>query len=231
MSDELRVVKGAARIRDGNPEPRVPCLLLLDTSSSMSGDKIQELNSGLETLRTELLKDELTARRVELALVTFGGSVRVVQDFASPAELKLPALSAEGDTPMGAAILKAFELVEQRKARYEASDLDSYEPWIFMVTDGEPTDSTELLEKAARRIRDAEGEQRGKRIIFWAVGVDGANMAKLEQISKRPPIKLRGCRFRELFGWVRNSLTRVSQTQVGDRVRIQDPRSLPCVEL
>ena len=30
MTDELRVVKGAAaRLRDGNPEPRVPCVLLL----------------------------------------------------------------------------------------------------------------------------------------------------------------------------------------------------------
>jgi len=38
--------------------------------------------------RTELLKDELTARRVEVAVVTFGGSVRVVQDFAAPSELR-----------------------------------------------------------------------------------------------------------------------------------------------
>lgn len=153
----------------------------------MSGDKIQELNSGLETLRTELLKDELTARRVEVAVVTFGGSVRVVQDFSSPAELKLPALSAEGDTPMAAAILKAFELVEQRQARYEASDLDSFDPWIFMVTDGEPTDSNELLEKATQRIRQADGQGRGKRVAFFAVGVEGANMQRLARIAKRSP--------------------------------------------
>jgi uncharacterized protein YegL len=220
MSDELRVVKGAARIRDGNPEPRVPCLLLLDVSSSMSGDKIQELNSGLETLRTELLKDELTARRVEVAVVTFGGSVRVVQDFASPSEMKLPALSAEGDTPMAAAILKAFELVEQRKARYEASDLDSFDPWIFMVTDGESTDSTELLEKATQRIRQADGQGRGKRVAFFAVGVEGANMQRLARIAKRSPQKLRGFDFARLFRWVVESLRRVSQSLIGDRVQL-----------
>jgi uncharacterized protein YegL len=218
MSDELRVLKGGARIRDGNPDPRVPCLLLLDVSSSMSGDKIQELNSGLETLRSELLKDELTARRVEVAVITFGGSVRVVQDFVSPSELKLPSLSAEGDTPMAAAILKAFELVEQRQARYEASDLDSYNPWIFMVTDGEPTDSSELLAKAAQRIRQADGHGRAKRVAFFAVGVDGANMERLTRISKRSPQKLRGLSFVRLFRWVSESLRRVSGSQIGDRV-------------
>ena len=30
-----------------NPEPRCPCLLLLDTSGSMIGEPIRELNDGL----------------------------------------------------------------------------------------------------------------------------------------------------------------------------------------
>lgn len=30
-----------------NPDPRLPCVLLLDTSSSMSGESIDELNRGL----------------------------------------------------------------------------------------------------------------------------------------------------------------------------------------
>ena len=31
-----------------NPEPRCPCLLLLDTSASMGGDKLVELNDALQ---------------------------------------------------------------------------------------------------------------------------------------------------------------------------------------
>ena len=39
------------------PEQRCPVLLLLDTSYSMSGAPITELNGGLSTLRQELLND------------------------------------------------------------------------------------------------------------------------------------------------------------------------------
>ena len=54
-----------------NPEPRCPCLLLVDTSGSMKGERIDSLNEGLRTFRRELLRDGLAARRVEVAVVTF----------------------------------------------------------------------------------------------------------------------------------------------------------------
>lgn len=231
MSDELRVVKGAAsRLRDGNPEPRVPCVLLLDVSGSMSGDKIRELNAGLETIRTELLKDEQAARRVELAVVTFGGKVEVAQDFALPSEFKPPVLVADGDTPMGTAILRAYELVEKRKARYEASDLDSYEPWVFMVTDGVSTDPPEVMAGAIQAVRANESQPHSKRIAFFAVGVEGAEMQKLAQISKRPPVKLRGLRFANMFRWVSDGMIRVSQSRIGDRVTLTNPIAAGWVE-
>lgn len=37
-----------------NPEPRCPCILLVDTSGSMSGEPIKELNAGLVTFKDEL---------------------------------------------------------------------------------------------------------------------------------------------------------------------------------
>lgn len=114
-------------------------------------------------------------------------------------------------------------MVEERKARYEASDLDSYEPWIFMVTDCEPTDGEEVLAEARSRVHKAEGQPRGKRIAFFAVGVEGANMQRLARVSKRPPLKLRGLSFARMFRWVSQSLTRVSQSRVGDRVPLANP--------
>src|SRR5512133_3968976 len=61
-----------------NPEPRCPVVLVLDTSGSMKGEPITELNQGLFEFGQTLRKDRLTSLRVEVALVTFGGRVRVV---------------------------------------------------------------------------------------------------------------------------------------------------------
>lgn len=84
-----------------NPEPRCPCLLLLDTSGSMQGAPISQLNDGLRIFAEQLLGDGLAAKRAEVAIVTFG-PVQVVQEFTTAETWSPPSLTASGGTPMGA---------------------------------------------------------------------------------------------------------------------------------
>jgi uncharacterized protein YegL len=199
-----------------NPEPRCPCLLLLDVSGSMAGHPIAELNAGLVTLRDELANDSLATKRVEVAIVTFG-PVRTEQPFQSAASFIPPTLSSQGDTPMGAAILHALEMVRARKDEYRANGISYYRPWLFLITDGRPTDA---WKEASDAVHVGEA---AKAFAFFAIGVRGANLDNLRQLSVREPLMLEGLKFRELFSWLSSSLRSVSRSTPGTEVLLQSP--------
>jgi uncharacterized protein YegL len=201
-----------------NPEPRCACVLLLDTSGSMNGRPIAALAEGLKALLYDLQLDPVAARRVELALVTFDSSVNVCQDFTAPDRMEPPTLVASGQTHMAEAIETALALVERRKELYRANDITYYRPWVFMITDGEPQgESASEVQRAIAAVRRAEEERRA---AFFAVGVEGANMKRLKQISVRAPQRLGGLDFRELFVWLSRSMQTIAHSRPEDRIAL-----------
>ncbi|MBO1064406.1 MULTISPECIES: VWA domain-containing protein [Nostocales] len=198
-----------------NPENRCPVILLLDTSGSMSGQPIQELNRGLAAFKEDVMKDAQASLSVEVAIVTFG-LVKLTQDFVTIDQFTAPKLETEGATPMGEAIEYALNLLETRKQSYKDNGVLYYRPWVFLITDGAPTDA---WEGAAQRVREEEAQRR---MLFFTVGVQGADMNKLKQIAppERPPVTLNGLDFRSLFVWLSTSMKRVSSGKVGEAVAL-----------
>lgn len=111
-----------------NPEPRVPCVLILDVSGSMAGEPIRQLNEGLGIYKDCLSADNLARKRVEVAVITFGGEVKAECDFATADNFFPPTLEVSGMTPMGQAVNMAMEMVEARKAQYKANGISYYRP-------------------------------------------------------------------------------------------------------
>lgn len=205
-----------------NPEERLACVLLLDVSGSMNGPPITELNAGLQTYRDALFADSLAAKRVEVAIVTFGGGqVQTVCDFTTVDGFHPPTLTGGGDTPMGAAILQGIEMVTNQKRVYKANRVPYKRPWLFLITDGAPTD---VWEPAAARVKQGEG---AKEFLFYAVGVEGANFDILKQISVSDPLKLKGLRFQDLFKWLSDSQSAASRAAPGQSTPLTDPTAGP----
>lgn len=194
-----------------NPENRCPVVLLVDTSSSMAGMPIQELNRGLGIFKEELMRDTQALLSVEVAIVSFG-PVALVQDFVTIDQLPPITLEADGLTPIGEAVEYAIALLNRRKEAYRENGVQYYRPWMFLITDGAPTDE---WKNAADLVRQGEAERK---FSFFAVGVEGADFDTLRQIAppERPPVRLKGLDFQAMFVWLSASMKRVSTAKVGE---------------
>ena len=192
-----------------NPTPRVPVCLCLDTSGSMLGSPITELNEGIKLFY-----------EADIAMVTFGcGGVRVVRDFSGlNIDNSLPILNASGGTPMAEAVNLALEILEKRKDEYRSKGVDYYQPWLVLMTDGQP-DSLRELERPIARTNELINN---KKLTIFPIGIgDDADMEVLAKFSpKRPPLKLQGLKFKEFFAWLSQSVSRTSQSTPGESVKL-----------
>ena len=187
-----------------NTELRCPVMLLLDTSTSME-PFIADVNAGLQTLRADLASDHLACQRVEIGVVTFG-PVRFAQDFITVDQWVPPKLFASGNTPLGEALQVGLRELRIRKDAYREAGIPYYRPWIWMVTDGAPTDDW----KMGCDLVQSEIVRGG--LELFSIGTDNADFNVLASISyPRPPIHLRGAKYRDMFLWLSQSLKPVSR--------------------
>lgn len=166
-----------------NYEQKCLCVLVLDVSGSMRGTPIEELNKGLKDFYEEISSDVTTSQRLEISIITFSNTVITLQEPALVENITMPTLTASGSTEMVNAINYAIDMVDARKKWYKETNQNYYRPWIILMTDGEPDDDQDVAGLAQR----IQNDTRNKRYAFLPIGVEGANMAVLDQIKGNIP--------------------------------------------
>ena len=203
-----------------NTSQRLPCVLVLDGSGSMDGDPVRELNAGLKILEEELKNDDTAAQRVQLLVIHLGddNDVEVVTDWTDALDFSAPIVEANGTTPLGKAMLTALDKIEEQKENYRDHDIPYNRPWIFLITDGNPTDLD--WEDAAADCRQAEDDNKA---IIFTIGTEGADFEALKKFSNRSPVKLDGLKFKELFVWLSRSASSGSKASQDAVVQLEAP--------
>jgi uncharacterized protein YegL len=180
--------------------------------------RMDELNAGLKQFFTELLEDPSARISAEVCIVAFAGDAEIIRDFEPLSEthcgIKLD-VSDQAQTSLGKGVELALQLLDQRKSEYATAGVDYYQPWLVVITDGQPTDDSHH-----RIAADIKTRVDSKKISIFPIAVGGlTDLTQLAVISPgRRPLKLKGAKFRELFQWLSKSVSRVTISIPGENV-------------
>jgi len=179
---------------------RTLIVLILDTSSSMGHTgAIGELNDALQKWCAELRGNDALQMAGEIAMITFGKDHVMAVDpsgrvgghtprpFVPLRDFDPPELQSGGVTPMVEAIQYALEVLSVRKRELTAEGLGlAYRPMLHLITDGVPTDEkgnrTDRWRDVAAVLRQHEA---GKHLLFFALGVRGADQEVLSGLAPK----------------------------------------------
>lgn len=235
-----------------NPATRVPICLCLDTSGTMgiveggeitstgqiihedgktlrlvTGNnlrtRLKEMQKGIDLFFQSILNDNAAKYSADISVITFDSEARVVKEFSViDEETEVPQLRSQGETAMGEGVNLALDLLESRKEMYRSFGRDYYQPWLVLMTDGEPDDNDKEREevgRAEKRIRDMVANRK---LTVFAIGIGKeANLEVLKRFSpSRAPLRLKGLNFSEFFEWLSQSVSRTSQSVPGEKVQL-----------
>ena len=197
-------------------ETHQPCVVLVDTSTSMGSVKDQ-LQGGLEALAEAL--DEQARGRVEFCVISFDDEARILVPFGPAYDFETPRIDCGGMTAMHAAVELGLGEIEARKKQYKANGTAYYRPWMFMLTDGGANDadngSFALLLQS----------QRDRHCTFFPVGigeqVDKDLLKSLKEDGKILTASKEN--FKGAFVWLSNSLIRTSSSNPGQSIILPAP--------
>ena len=208
----------------------IACVLLVDTSTSMSGAAIDELNEGLRAFGEALMSDTHASGVADVCVINFNTEVTVEVPFSPAADYVAPTLSAGGLTALNEAIITGLDAIEQQKALYRQLGTDYYKPWLFLLTDGSATD-TEFDADAHQRLAEALANRK---VNFFPMGIgSGADIQALKSYTANgngPVLKAEKNNFKEAFVWLSSSMAVPINSQVGEKTA-DLPETPPCMTI
>ena len=190
-----------------NPERKCLWVLCIDTSISME-PQMSQLYEALHEFKNAVSEDTTAAERIEVAVVEFNQSAKVVSPPGLIEDFEVPQFVLGPSTFMVEGLNKGIELLDARVNWYRQTNQSFFQPFLVLITDGEPNGPGSIPE-IANTIKNRVNHQDLKsKFFFRAFGVDGANRKQLEQIATNPEevLMVKGTDFGSLFRYLSTSI-------------------------
>lgn len=192
-------------------DPHLALIFLLDTSGSMSSVidiYVKSFNNCIENIT----KDYFANKRIDIAVIEFNDTVRLLQDFIPISMMQPITLSAGGCTAMGEGINLAIDKIKERIHIYKNFGTPCYRPCIVMITDGNPTDD---IENAKQRLIEQE---KNNKLSFFAIGAPAeCNFRFLNELTNKS-IVLDYKKYDEIFSWLFDGMRKISNSRIEETI-------------
>ena len=187
---------------------RLPVYLLVDTSSSMRGNKIATVERGIKELIESLKREPMALETAFISVITFATEVKQVVPLSDLFHWNLPELKAGGRTYLGKALTFLKECADREVRKNTPEAKGDWRPIVFIMADGGSTD-------AITKVSKAFNQRKWGNVVACAIG----EKANVEQLSKITPtvVRLKDGSETDLtafFKWVSASISTAS-TSVG----------------
>ena len=165
-------------------EKRLAVCVLLDTSESMRPYE-RQLERALNELKAKLMANDETRGSVEICVFCFDDQPVLKVPFGPLDQMKIPVMDCAGLTNTRKALVAAMEYVNQRKQDYRDAALEYYQPWIWLLTDGDSTDANTRDQQEMSAIQTLRSLQDARKLSFYALAIgDDANLKELAGMHK-----------------------------------------------
>jgi|LSQX01.3.fsa_nt_gb uncharacterized protein YegL len=152
-----------------------------------NGAPINYLNAGLNSLISQIKKDEFLRSVCDVALIGFSSYAQLLIDFTTVDRLIIPSLKLDmlyGGTSIGNAIELGIETIEKQLRVYLDNNIHSDLPWLIFITDGHPSDNSH-----ERIINKLHNLIKFNKIICIPIAIgNNADIDTLSEIFMRLPI-------------------------------------------
>ena len=176
---------------------KMPVILVLDNSGSMSGEKIDSLNKAVHDMLDSFRSSACADAAFDIAIVTFGTGIHLFQKMEDVSSIRWRDI-AIGDTnscrnltgqwddpnargtPLGATLKIVKSMIEDKTIIPSRA----YRPAVILVSDGHPTDSWNAA------LQDFVQNGRSSKCDRWAMAIgrdaDAAVLGKFIDGAKNP---------------------------------------------
>ncbi|MFI3252108.1 MAG: hypothetical protein R3Y60_03090 [bacterium] len=226
-----------------NTATRIPVCLCIDASASMNkvtgnggkdtgrrqfidgkqwivlseGDTLmKEMVKGINKFYDSVRRNQQANLSCEIACVSFADEAQCIEDF-SPVSSKNPFTAPKtGDkTSMAKGVELSLDLLEARKNEYKETGVEYHQPWLVIFTDGDASDDVTIVQQRVKEL-----EAQSKLSVFTFALSDEVNMSSLSGFSRRKPLSIKNDKFEEFFEWLGKSISIVSNSRVGDKIKL-----------